>query len=231
LAVLSVNTQVGLSISYSSLGVSTHQTNAYVTPDGNSLLLYAGPLVTYYRPNGLNAGRQIKVFDVSGANATAPQLLATIAGVSAPQSGLTAPFYFSSFVVSNGILYALDPVQGAVVAFNFDRIGMHFEQLNAYRLGPLMVGQSLAISPDGALLYVPVTESDAIAVLDAHALATSQPPLVTYLASGLAPSQVAVNPTTFIHSDRSLHFSTGSQRGAYSTMRPESRTFSNVRPE
>ena len=231
LAVLNVSTQVGLSISYSLLGVSTHQTDAYVSPDGNSLLLYASPLVSYYRPNDLNAGRQIKVFDISGANATSPQLVATIAGVPAPQSGLTTPFYFSNFVVANGVLYALDPVQGAVVAFNFDRAGMHFEQLNAHRLGTLKVGQSLAISPDGALLYVPITESDAIAVLDAEALALSHPPLVTYLASGLAPSHVAVNPATFSLPDRTLHFSTGSRRGGYSTVRPESRAFSNVRPE
>ena len=174
------------------LGVAFFQTAVYVTPDGKSLLLFDHPLATPYS-TVVNAGQQIKVFDI-GTTPMNPTLVATITGSAVPQAGLSASYYFSSYQVVGNRLFALDVLQHAVVAFNFDRANQKFSQLGAFRVPGNNVGFSLAVSPDGALVYVPVTGDDAIAVLDANLLASGQLPLLTMIAAGRNPNQVAVSP-------------------------------------
>ncbi len=162
------------------LGVAPNQSEMTVSPDGQSLLL-----------QGVGSGGSpIAVFDIS-ANPKNPTLVTTIAGNPPPGS---PPFGFYNWKVAAGRLFAMDYTQNAVVAFNFDRAHNNFSQLNYY-LVPLGYSTfSLAVSPDGNLIYVPIQNYDAMGVLDANALVNGQNPLITLLGAFVNPYQVIVSP-------------------------------------
>ena len=71
-----------------------------------------------------------------------------------------------------------------------------------YTLPTANVG-NLAVSPDGALIYVALTDSDMITMLDANLLVGHQPPLITNIGAFRAPYQVSVSPV--VHSQRDSH--------------------------
>lgn len=91
-------------------------------------------------------------------------------------------------------LFALDSSSESVLAFNFDAVHSNFSQLATYRLPSTSSASNLAVSPDGALIYLPIGNPDMIAVLDANLLASNQPPLITNIATGILPYQIAVSP-------------------------------------
>lgn len=171
-------------LTMSSLGAYDYQNEVQVSPDGGSLLLQA------YYDNDI--GYDILVFDING-NPKSPTLLATITG--SVFSGV--PPYLYSFQVVGNRLFALDLDSGSVLAFNFDDVHSNFSQLAAYRITTIDYSAvGLAVSPDGALVYFANENPDMITVLDANLLAGGQPPLITNIATGITPYQVAVSPIT-----------------------------------
>ena|ERR1035441_1214933 len=166
------------------LGVWSNQIEMTVSPDGQSLLL-----------NALSAnGSPIAVFDI-GANPENPMLVTTITGT--PPAG-SPPFAFYSWKVAAGRLFALDFTQNTLVAFNFDRAHSNFQQLNYY-LAPLQYYTLfMAVSPDGKLIYIPISNYDFITVLDANALVNGQDPLITNIGAFVDPYQVIVSPVALL---------------------------------
>ncbi len=169
------------SISTDSLGVAPQQSEMTVTPDGKSLLMMG---------ISLNGAGPIGVFDIS-INPKNPTLLTTICG-KAPKK---KPFYFYSWKVVGNRLFALDGNFGDVVAFNFDRKNLNFSQLGLYTVGnPQNLGGYIGVSPDGALIYVPIIGYDMLAVLDASKLVHGHSPLITNIGAFRSPYQVTVSP-------------------------------------
>jgi hypothetical protein len=174
------------SISTNSLRVAPFQTEMTVTPDGQSLLMTPISLTV------LSSTAPIAVFDIN-TNPLSPTLLTTIYGTSPTQKG----FYFLSWRVVGNRLFALDGNSGMVVAFNFDRKSMNFSQLGVYMVGhPQNIGNYLGVSPDGALIYVPIAGYDMLAVLDANKLVNGHSPLITNIGAFRSPGQVTVSPAT-----------------------------------
>lgn len=170
------------------LGVAPFQSEMTVSPDGQSLLL-----------QGLSAnGSPIAVFDIS-ANPKNPTLVTTITGT--PPLG-SPPFGFYNWKVAAGRLFAMDYTQNAVVAFTFDRAHNNFSQLNYYLVPLGYYTYSLAVSPDGNLIYVPIQNYDAMGVLDANALVNGQNPLITILGAFVNPYQVIVSPVSNLDENR-----------------------------
>ena len=164
-------------ISPGSLGINGIQYDMYAAPDNQSLLL-----------DSATSGA-IAVFDV-GQNPKHPTLVTTI-------KGNLAHYFFMSYQVVGNRLFALDLGSNMLFAFNFDRQHANFSQLGAYLFtGDFSGNPYLAVSPDGALIYVPLGGENMISVFDANKLANRQPPLITNLANFHAPSVMAVSPIT-----------------------------------
>ena len=176
-------------LTMSSLGADDTQQEVEVSPDGKTLLLQQ-----YYYNGGEYAGNNIMVYDIV-TNPKSPTLLATITG-SVP-SGV--PPYFYSFQVVGNRLFALDTNSQSILAFNFDDVHLNFSQLAVYQLPSNAITYLFAVSPDGALIYFPINNPDMIMVLDANLLAGGLPPLITNIATGIWPYQVAVSPTNAKH--------------------------------
>lgn len=174
------------SIPTDTLGVAPQQNDMTVTPDGKSLLMTS---------IGLNGAGPIAVFDIS-INPKNPTLLTTIHGNSPKKK----PFYFVSWKVVGNRLFALDGNSGIVVAFNFDRKNLNFSQLGVYMVGhPQNLGGWIGVSPDGALIYVPIMGYDMISVLDANKLVHGHSPLITNIGAFRSPIQVAVSPAAIYY--------------------------------
>ena len=158
-------------------------TSLQISPDGRFLLLQA-----YYDNY---SGYDILVFDIDNYPEP-PTLVATITGnVPGPY-----PPYLYYFQVVGNRLFALDTNSNSVLAFNFVPPS-NFSQLAAYQLPSAYGG--LTVSPDGALIYLPISNPDMITVLDANQLINGQAPLITNIATGVFPYQVAVSPLTAKH--------------------------------
>jgi DNA-binding beta-propeller fold protein YncE len=162
-------------------GATTYQGPIQVTADGRWLLIHS--VYANY------AGSGIAVCDLS--QPTNPTLVGTVNG-SLPNS--TAPMYFWSFQAVGNRLFAADSYSNAVLAFNFDPVHRDFTQLGVALVPAGRIVSFMAVTPDGALAYIAGLESESISVLDANALANGQPSLITVLANGTVPAQVAVSP-------------------------------------
>jgi hypothetical protein len=170
-------------LTMSSLGADDLQYSLQISPDGRFLLLQA-----YYDSY---SGYDILVFDIDNYPEP-PTLVATITGnVPGPY-----PPYLYYFQVVGNRLFALDTNSNSVLAFNFVPPS-NFSQLAAYQLPSAYGG--LTVSPDGALIYLPISNPDMITVLDANQLINGQAPLITNIATGVFPYQVAVSPLTAKH--------------------------------
>ena len=170
-------------LTMSALGAADLQEKLQVSPDGRSLLLQA-----FYDND---SGYDIVVYDIS-SNPKSPTLLATITG-SVPDG--SSPYFYGFQVIGNR-LFALDINSGSILAFNFDIAHMNFSQLATYRITSDYYSAGLAVSPDGALIYLSNVNPDMITVLDANLLAGGEAPLITNIATGIWPGQVAVSPTS-----------------------------------
>ena len=157
----------------SSFGLAVTPPEMYVTPDGQSLLLEA-------------ADSSLDVFDITGNNATNPLLVTNISN---------GRGYYQSWKVVGNRLFALWR-RDAIIAYNFDRSNSNFSKLATYELPTRTVDilATLTVSPDGALIYVPMTDYDMIVVLDANALVAAQDPLITEIGTPRGPFEVAVSP-------------------------------------
>ena len=168
-----------------SLGVGWHQTEMIVSPDGQSLLL-AGIGQTY---------RAVDVFDV-GKDPKNPTLVTAIRGMAPAHLGGGGSLALTSWKVVGNRLFALDATKSVVAVFNFDRVHSNFAQIGAYALPVQGHSSNIAVSPDGALIYVTVPDYDMIAVLDATLLVSGQDPLITNIGAFRAPVQVTVSPVS-----------------------------------
>ena len=178
-------------LSTTTLGVRRFQTRVHVTPDGQSLLL-------------VSDSGAIKVFDIAGANRTNPTLVTTITG--APPAGLPS-LSLDSYQVVGSRLFALDstPNVNVVEAFNFNRSAPNFSQLGSFVVPGNSFFAGLAVTPDGALLYVPLTDDDAVAAVDANLLASGSPnPLITKFAAGVGAATLGISPVTVPEPDLML---------------------------
>jgi hypothetical protein len=147
----------------------------YVTPDGQSLLLQA-------------ADGSLDVFDITGNNATNPLLITNISN---------GRGYYQSWKVVGNRLFALWG-RAAIIVYNFDRKNSNFSELAIYKLlkRTSNILATLTVSPDGALVYVPMTDYDLIMVLDANLLVAGQDPLITEIGTPRGPFEIAVSPVT-----------------------------------
>ena len=160
-----------------SIGALANQFDMVVSPDGSSLLLNATT----------NGG--IIVEDIS-QNPLNPTPVATIAG------SFGNPFLYCYQVVGNH-LFALDIENNVLLAYNFDRQHSNFSRLGSYFFrGDFAGNPYIAVSPDGALIYLPASGDDMVSVFDANKLVSGQPPLLTNLASFRSPNVVAVSPAS-----------------------------------
>ncbi len=163
-------------IDTAALGIYAQQPGMYVTADNQSLLL-------------VNANGAIAVFDI-GEDPTSPTLVTTIKGV-------LSNYFLLSYQVVGTRLFALDGNSNMLLAFNFDRQHSNFTRLGGVFFKADFAGTpSMAMSPDGSLIYVPVSGDDMISVFDANKLATGQQPLITNLANFRGPTVATVSPVT-----------------------------------
>jgi hypothetical protein len=168
--------------STASLGVSGFQPRIHVTPDGQSLLLFA------------NDG-SIKVFDI-GVDPLNPTLVTTITGT--PPPGLE-PLDLAIYQVVGSRLFAFDASRNVVQVFNFDRVTPDFSQLGSFTIPatPGLEAAGLAATPDGALIYAVLGEDDGVAILDTARLIAGDPgALLTKIETGLGPGALAIRPGT-----------------------------------
>jgi IPT/TIG domain len=184
-----VNGGPATTLTMSSLGADDYQYEVQVSPDGTSLLLQQ-----YYFGSGGYTGNNIMVYNIA-TNPKSPTLLATITG-SVP-SGV--PPYLNSFQVVGNRLFALDTNSQSILAFNFDDVHLNFNQLAVYQLPSNATTYLFTVSPDGALIYLPIYNPDMVMVFDANLLAGGQPPFITNIATGIFPYQVAVSPISTKH--------------------------------
>ena len=169
------------SIDLKTLGADTYQGPIQVTADGKWLLIdsvYAG-----------YAGGGIVVCDLS--NPANPTLAATVNG-SLP--GSTRPMYFWNFQAVGSLLFAADSFSNAVLTFNFDPANRNLSQLSTYFIPGERGAGGMAVTPDGALVYVAGFKDYTISVLDANALVLGQPARITKLATDGPVQQVAISP-------------------------------------
>ena len=182
LIILDITTGASTVIPASTLGISDFQPNMELSLDGKLLTLID------------NSGG-ILVMDV-GTDPTNPTLKVRIQGT-APQGLQPLGLGFQRIVGKR--LFAFDQVQNVVDIFNFDPAANNFSELGAF--GFSAAGTDLAIvpdvTPDGSLMYIPLREEDAVAVIDvAKALANDPLALVTKIGTGIAPTVARVRPGT-----------------------------------
>ena len=84
-----------------------------------------------------------------------------------------------------------------VSIFNFNPAAGDFSQLGNFTIpGPTAIITAVGdVTPDGKLIYMPIREEDAVAVLDVEKIVHHDPSaLITKIGVGLTPEYVAVRP-------------------------------------
>lgn len=187
IVVFDVVNNIARVIPTATLNASGAQQHIEVSPDGKSLVL-TGP-----------EQKSILVFDICN-DPLNPSLLASITPVVPP--GFT-PFIAASFRIPANApnrLIALDGTQSLLVVLNFDRPGANFSQLGEVVIPgtPDLQGDGgLDVTSDGTLIYAGLFAEDAVAVLDANKVASSDPSaLLTKIFTGLGPASLAIRPGT-----------------------------------
>ena len=142
------------------------------------------------------------MYDIQGANATAPVLVTTITGSGAPTTNPPLLYWFQ---VVGARLFAYASDQRYVQVFNFDRATPNFAALGAYTIpspAGRFAGAAMAVTPEGALIYALLENEDAVAVLDANLVAASSPnSLITKMRTMVNPANLAVSPRSNASAD------------------------------
>jgi hypothetical protein len=175
--VLDLSTGVSTTIPGSTFGFTGFQSNFELSSDGKYLVVEAD--------SGL-----LPVLDV-GTNPFNPTVVANV--------GTVAPggFLLSRVVASR--LYAFDPSHNFIDIFNFNPAVNDFTELGNFTFPGTssLFGNVLDVTPDGKLIYLPLREEDAVAVVDATKVIAKDPAaLVAKIGTGISPSMVAVRPGT-----------------------------------
>jgi DNA-binding beta-propeller fold protein YncE len=179
-AVIDLTTGISTSISTTTLGVSFFQPAPEISPDGKFLVLNADDGSAH-------------VFDIT--NPTTPALFTTIQGT--PPAGF-APLLITPRIIGS-TLYGFDQLQNVVAIFNFKPVTNDFAQLGTFAFPgtPTLFAAVPDVTPDGKLMYLPLREENAVAVVDTTKVLAADPSaLLTKIGVGIAPDMVAVRPGT-----------------------------------
>ncbi|HKV93318.1 MAG TPA: hypothetical protein VJW20_12290 [Candidatus Angelobacter sp.] len=178
LVILDLTSGASTVIPMGTLGVSAFQPALELSPDAKFLVLVADDGSAH-------------VFDVSSPATPIP--FATIHG--------TPPAGFSSLRLQPRIIgntmYTFDFLQNVVAIFNFNPAANDFSQLAtfAFPAAPTTFAVVHDVTPDGKLMYLPLREQDAVAVVDtAKVLAGDPSALLTEIGAGISPHLAAVRP-------------------------------------
>ncbi len=184
-----------------SYSIYPNAAHLHVTPDGRFLLMRRSD------------GSSIGVYDISGtvqAGSSPANPVLVNGGTITGTGGLCAASPSASwqwFQVDTPRLYAFDPVQHMVAAFNFiPTVGApgDFTCQGTYTLSTpaSVVTDSMSLGREGSYLYVTLKEENAVAILDANKVLLGDPTaLIAKVATGLGPDIVMSNPVTTAAAD------------------------------
>ena len=180
LAVYNLTNNTATVLTSTSLGVDSFIQDAQVSADSKYLAVANAFTNT------------IKIFDVT--NPTSPVARGTIT-TTVPNG--TFPSCCNMRFTSNQ-LFVFDPGTMQLQVFNFKPTVPDFSSIGLITVpgNPDPVWQGgLAVSPDGALVYVAQSADDSMAVFDAGKVAASDPSaLITRIKTGRGPVSIAINP-------------------------------------
>jgi DNA-binding beta-propeller fold protein YncE len=180
--VLDIATHAVTKIPAAVLGMNPFELTMEVTPDGKFILL-----------EGFNNDDTILVFDVA-TNPTSPALVTTIRGT--PPAGQTKLILEFPRIVGTH-LFTFDIDDNIVTVFNFNPAANDFSQVGSFIVpGPTALLASVAdVTPDGKLIYMPIREEDAVAVLDVNKILQNDPSaLITKIGVGNTAGYAVVRP-------------------------------------
>ena len=123
-----------------------------------------------------------------------PTRIATVTAT--PPQGTTVN-YLGAFDLVGNRLFAWDSVSHVVYVFNFDPNNSNYAQLGSFTMPGvlLMSGDTITASPDGSLLYVPLSDEDDVAVLDTARIISGSPAaLLTKIHTGVGPYYAGIRP-------------------------------------
>jgi hypothetical protein len=179
LVILDLSTGTNTSFRGSTFGFSGFQPNFELSSDGKFLVVEAD--------TGF-----LTVLDVS--NPFSPIFFQNV--------GVVPPGGFLLSRVIGSRLYAFDPGRNFVDIFNFNPSANDFAEQGSFTFPGTanFFGITFDATPDGKLLYLPLREEDAVAVVDVNKVITTNgtdpTALVTKIGTGISPSTVAVRPGT-----------------------------------
>ena len=159
-----------------------------VSPDGKYLLLHGAQFNYPF-------AKQLEIFDIF-SNPKEPRLVGAITAPRAWQStGPYAPDMFSCQILANH-LFVVSHFSNSLMTFNFNPDNNDFRPFSLYELpaNTSYVGGRIALSPDGAYLYVPSNAGNMVLVLDTSKILKLQDPLITTLAATDRTREIVVSP-------------------------------------
>jgi hypothetical protein len=161
----------------STFGLSfSFQGQMYVTPDGQSLLMWGND-------------DDVLLLDI-GTDPANPTVVTTI--TNDPKPGFV-------FRVVGNRLFTFNILNNTVQVFNYDRVTPDFSPLGSFAFPgtPGLFAAGMEVTPDGALIYAPIIEDSAVAIVDTGLVLSGSPSaLLTKVATGLTPFNLAVRPGT-----------------------------------
>ncbi len=159
-----------------------------ISPDGEYLVLHG------FQFNYPFAA-QLEVFDIF-TNPNQPRLVGAITVPRAWQNtGPYPPDMFSCQIFANHLL-VVSHFSNSLMTFNFNPANNDFRAFSIYTLpgNTNYVGGRIALSPDGAYLYVPSNAGNMIMVLGTDKILKLQDPLVTTIAATDSTREIVVSP-------------------------------------
>jgi len=165
----------------------TNQFQSTITPDGKYLVLRGSRFSYPYDP-------QLAVLDIA-TNPKHPKLVGAVSTPRAWRNGIYPPDLFSYRIVG-GHLFALSHFSNSLMVFNFNPGNNDYRPYRLYKLPGNSNYQStlMAVSPDGAFLYVASNADNMVSVLDTNSLVRNQDPLITTIASTDTTVVIAASP-------------------------------------
>ena len=154
--------------------------NLRITEDGHYMVALA------------DADKALAVLDLT--DRWNPKRVATITATPPPGASV---IYLGAFDLIGNRLFVWDGASHVAYAFNFDPATSNYIQLGSFTIPApdLVMTDTIAASPDGSLLYVPLGDEDDVAVLDAGRLVAGAPGvLLTKIRTGVGVYSAALRP-------------------------------------
>ncbi|MFI5118436.1 MAG: IPT/TIG domain-containing protein, partial [Terriglobales bacterium] len=162
------------------LGNPDWTTSLHLTEDGRYMVTLA------------DKDKALAVLDL--ADRWNPQRVATITAT--PPPGATVG-YLCAFDLIGNRLFVVDGDSHVAYAFNFDPANSNYDQLGSFTIPAvqLMSIDTITVSPDGSLLYVPLSDEDGVAVLDTERMVAGAPGvLLTKIRTGVGAYFAGLRP-------------------------------------